>query len=105
MDMHHTTTLRLVTEPRGRATVALSGWTLHIYEMSDTEAQHIVGAVLSGMDGLTVESAERDDACFLIVDCQTRAQAASVRQIVTSIDPRAVLHHTAIGPAEISVPA
>ena len=105
MDMHPPTTLRLVTEPRRRAAVAQFGWTLHIYEMSDTEAQHIVGAVLSGIDGLTVESAERDDACFLIVDCQTRVQAASVRQIVTSIDPCAFLHHTAIGPAEISVPA
>jgi len=74
---------------------------VQIYAMADAEAQGLVGGVLSGIDGLTVESAVRDTDRFLIVSCSTATQAVSVQRFVTAIDPSAVLVHTSTGPRSL----
>jgi hypothetical protein len=71
-----------------------SNWMVQIYEMSDEDAQRLVGALLDGIDGLTVELAVTGKDRFLIVDCGTAEQAIAVQRFVTAVDPRAVVIHT-----------
>jgi hypothetical protein len=75
-----------------------TSWLVQIFEMSDEDAQNVVGGLLSGIDGLTVELAFRGPDRFLVVDCGSAAQAISVQRFVTAIDPRAVVIHTSTTP-------
>ena len=72
-------------------------WVVQIYEMADADAQNMVGGILSGIDGLTVELAVSGPDRFLIVDCSTAVQAVSVHRFVTAVDPNAVVIHTSTG--------
>lgn len=78
------------------------GWLVQIYEMSDAEAQGLVGGVLCGIDGLTVELAVRDEDQFLIVNCDNAIQAVAVQRFVKAIDPRALLVHTSTGSRQLA---
>jgi len=80
--------------------MAESGWMVQIYAMSDEDAQRIVGGLLDGIDGLTVELASNGPDRFLIVDCGTAVQAVSVQRFVTAIDPRAGVIQTSIASRE-----
>jgi hypothetical protein len=71
-----------------------SKWMVQIFEMSDEDAQRMIGAILSGVDGLAVEFAATGAARFLIVDSGTAAQAVAVERLVKAIDPRAAVIHT-----------
>ena len=80
--------------------MAKAGWMVQIYAMSDADAQRIVGGLLDGIDGLTVELASNGSDRFLIVDCGTAMQAVSVQRFVTAIDPRAAVIQTSIASRE-----
>jgi hypothetical protein len=75
----------------------ISRWIVQIYEMADEDAQSMVGGILSGIEGLTVEFAISGPDRFLIVDCATAVQAVSVHRFVTAIDPNAVIIQTSTG--------
>lgn len=77
-----------------------SNWMVQIFEMTDEDAQHIVGGLLSGIEGITVELAFRGPDRFLVVDCGSAAQAIAVHRFVVAIDPRAVVIQTSIKPRE-----
>ena len=71
-----------------------SKWMAQIFEMSDEDAQRMIGAILSGIDSVTVEYAVTGADRFLIVDSGTAAQAVAVDRLVKAIDPRAAAIHT-----------
>lgn len=71
-----------------------SKWMVQIFEMSDEDAQRMIGAILSGIEGLTVEYAVTGADRFLIVDSGTAAQAVAVERLVKAVDPRAAAIHT-----------
>ena len=71
-----------------------SNWMVQIFEMSDDYAQRVVGGLLSGVNGITVELAFRGPDRFLEVDCESAAQAIAVQRFVTAVDPHAVVIRT-----------
>ena len=71
-----------------------SKWMVQIFEMSDEDAQRIIGAILSGIESVTVEFAVTGADRFLIVDSGTAAQAVAVERLVKAIDPRSAVIHT-----------
>jgi hypothetical protein len=75
---------------------------VQIFEMSDDDAQRVVGGLLSGVDGITVELAFSGSDRFLAVDCGSAAQAIAVQRFVTAVDPHAVVIRTATRSAEPS---
>ena len=78
-------------------------WVVQIYEMADSDSQRLVGGLLGGVDGLTVELAVSDSDRFLIVRCRSKAQAAAVNRFVVTVDPTAVVINTR-APVEPSQP-
>ena len=73
-----------------------SKWMVQIFAMSDEDAQRMIGAILSGIEGVTVEFAVTGADRFLIVGSGTAAQAVAVERLVKAIDPRAAVIHTSI---------
>lgn len=71
-----------------------SKWMVQIFEMSDEDAQRMIGAILRGKECLTVEYAVTGADRFLIVGSETAAQAVAVERLVKAIDPRAATIHT-----------
>jgi hypothetical protein len=79
---------------------------VQVYEMADADAQRLVGGVLAGIDGLTVELAVSGSGQFLVVNCSTAAQAVAVQRFVTAVDPSAIVIHTSFNartPVEVNV--
>jgi hypothetical protein len=73
-------------------------WLVQIYELSDEISQEILAGLLAGVSKLAVDAQSTPTDCFLIVECVDSAQAQWVRDLVTSVDHRARLIHTASGP-------
>jgi hypothetical protein len=70
-----------------------------IYQMTEIEAQLLVGAVLDAMAGITVHLEGGDRGHFLFVDCTTAVQEASVDRFISAVDPGSTLVHTTHGVA------
>jgi len=81
---------------------------VQIFEMSDDDAQRVVGGLLSGVKGIAVDLAFNGPDRFLVVDCESAAQAIAVQRFVIAIDPHAVVIRTATKsrePSEVAVTA
>lgn len=71
-------------------------WLVQIYELTDTHAQDLVAGLLAGVDDLTVNAGPNGPDHFLTVVLHDASKAQSVYQLVTSVDPKAVIIHTSI---------
>lgn len=69
-------------------------WLVQIYELTDTHAQDLVAGLLAGVDDLTVNAGPNGPDHFATVVLRDASKAQSVYQLVTSVDPRAVLIHS-----------
>ncbi|MFL6089857.1 MAG: hypothetical protein ACJ71Z_06935 [Aeromicrobium sp.] len=69
-------------------------WLLQIYRLSDATAQAITAGVLAGIDSLAVEAASDGSTHYVVIEATDSLQAAAVRNLITSIDPGAMLAHT-----------
>jgi hypothetical protein len=79
-----------------------SQWMVQVFEMSDDDAQRVVGGLLSGISGITVELAFRGPDRFLVASCGSAAQAIAVQRFVTAVDPRAVAIQTSTRTRELA---
>jgi hypothetical protein len=77
--------------------VGMRRWLVQIYDVTDDASQELIAGLLSGIDGLTVESSTSGARRFVVVECSDAMQARSVFRLVTSIDFGARLLHTATG--------
>ena len=73
-------------------------WDVQVFAMSGAAAQESVAGLLSGVDGLALESTDDDVRYFLIVESSGHSRAWSVHELVMSTDAGAVLLHTVHGP-------
>lgn len=81
-----------------------SSWMVQVFEMSDDEAQRVVGGLLSGIDGISVELAFRGPDRYLVASCESAAHAIAIQRFMTAVDPRAVAIQTSTrqwAPAEV----
>jgi hypothetical protein len=74
---------------------AVLSWLIQIYAVTDDASQELIAGLLSGIEGLTVESPTSGAQRFVVVECSDSLQAGSVFKLVTSIDFGARLVHTA----------
>ena len=71
-------------------------WRVHVYKMSDPDAQESVADLLVRVDGLTVECTDAPEL-YLIVGCRDLNQARCVHRLVTLSDRSATLVPSAGG--------
>lgn len=69
-------------------------WLVQIYELTDAHAQDLVAGLLAGVDDLTVSAGPDGKDHFVTVVLRDASKAQSVYQLVTSIDPKAVIIHS-----------
>ena len=81
--------------------VGTPSWLVQIYEVTDDASQELIAGLLSGIDGLTVESPMSGSRRFVVVECTDSMQARSVFKLVHSIDFDARLLHTATSAAVV----
>ncbi len=77
----------------------MSSPVIHIYDMSDAEAQELVIGLLQAWDGLAARPAFSGPDRYVVVECGQSARAHSIFTMVTAIDPGARLIHTTNGHA------
>lgn len=78
-------------------------WMLQIYKMADLAAQESVARLLAHSGELAVEGRTCERGSYLIVESSDEEQARTVYEFVMTVDPFAVLTHTAKGPDEVAV--
>lgn len=69
-------------------------WLVQIYELTDAHAQNLVAELLAGIDDLTVNPGPNGPDHFVTVVLRNASKAQSVYQLVTSVDPKAVVIHS-----------
>jgi hypothetical protein len=69
-------------------------WLVQIYEMTDRDSHELIVELLTGVDQLNVSAGPAGPDYFVTVVLHDASRARSVYQLVTSVDPNALLIHS-----------
>ena len=78
-------------------------WLIQIFDL-DVRRLGDVEEALRAIEGVGVASALRDEQPYVVADCPTDADAVRVQNVVSEIDPAAIVVHTAEGAGEAQDP-